>query len=122
MTEAGRRRGHAATATDADDPRLRGRTYAVPFDRVWRAACGLTSGGLRGWEQTSADDDSGAITAFADSRFGEGHDIAISIVLDHDAQTRVDASATARKPSTDLGRAARRVHRFFVALDRAVLD
>lgn len=120
MSEAGRQRGHAATAPDAANPRLRGRTYSIPFETVWRAACTLAGGGLRGWQVESTDDYDGIITGTADSRVGAGHTITIRIGLDANAQTRVDAEATARKPATDLGRAARCVHRFFLALDRAM--
>lgn len=119
MSEDGRRRGHAVTAPDAADARLRGRTYAIPFETVWQAACTLAGGGLRGWQLASADDHDGIITGTADPMVGAGHDVTIRISLDADAQTRVDAEATARKPATDLGRSVRCLHRFFRALDRA---
>jgi hypothetical protein len=45
-------RGFAATAPDSTDRRLRGRTYAVPFEHVWQAARSLAGGGLRGWTLT----------------------------------------------------------------------
>jgi hypothetical protein len=116
----GRRRGYAATAPDASDPSLRGRTYVVPFEPVWRAAYRLADGGLRGWTLNEADDSDGAIRATSKSIAGAYHDIAISVTLDANAQTRVDATAQAHKPLTDLGRARRRIRRFFKALDRAL--
>jgi hypothetical protein len=112
------RRGYAETAADCVDPRLRGRTYAIPFDIVWQAACRLAGGGIARWSMVNADDHDGVINAGADSLFGAGHDVMIRITLDMDAQTRVDAAAAARKPGSDMGRAARCLRRFFVALDR----
>jgi hypothetical protein len=51
---------------------------------------------------------------------GAVHDIMVRITLDENAQTRVDASAQARKPLTNLGRSRRRLRRFFRALDTAL--
>jgi hypothetical protein len=115
-----RRRGYAVTAPDARDAALRGRTYAVPFDLIWREALLLTGGGLRRWTVTEADDQEGVILACARSIGGAMHDVMITITLDADGQTRVDASAQARKPLSDFGRSARRLRRFFHALDRAL--
>jgi hypothetical protein len=120
VSAAGADRGRAATAAGAADARLRGRTYAIPFDTVWQAACTLAGGRLARWRIRHADDHSGVILADAAARIGAGHDVVIRIGLDHDAQTRVDAAVTARKPGTDFGRAARRLHQFFVALDRSL--
>ena len=116
------RRGHARTAPDAADPRLRGRTCAVPFDDVWSAATALAGGGLRGWSITTQDDDAGMITARAGAgaMIGEGHEVRITIGLDENAQTRIDAEAEAVAPATDFGRAARCLHRFFTALDKTL--
>ncbi|CAN5893357.1 hypothetical protein BH23GEM9_BH23GEM9_02500 [soil metagenome] len=118
MTEADRRPAIAATAADAADPRLRSRTYAVPFEAVWRASLRLAGGGLRGWSTHSADDHDGVIRASASSLLGGEHDIEIRIGLDADAQTVVDATATVRS-GRDFGRARRRLQRFLLALDRA---
>lgn len=119
MSEAARR-GRAATRPDAADPRLRSRTYAVPFDPVWRAALALASGGLRGWSTSAADDHEGVITAASRGITGAEHDISVRIGLDADAQTFVEAEVTARKPGTDFGRSERRLRRFLLALDAAV--
>jgi hypothetical protein len=113
-----RRRGFAVTAPDARDASLRGRTYAVPFEHVWQTALHLAGGGLRRWTLMEYDDDEGVIYATSRSLGGAFHDIRVSILLDANAQTRVDATAQARKPITDFGRAARRLRRFFKALDR----
>jgi hypothetical protein len=114
------RRGHAATDPDAADRDLRGRTYAVPFEIVWRAALRLASGTLRGWSVRRADDGDGVIEARVRGLVGAVHDVTIRITLDADAQTRVDAEATAQRPGTDFGRAEARLRRLIQALDRAV--
>ena len=109
----------AATRPDHHDRRLRGRTYPVPFERVWQAAVGLASGGLRGWRLLEADDQRGVIRAEATTlvlRFVD--DVRVQVSLDPDAQTRVDARSASRKGRGDLGTNARRLHRFFRALDR----
>jgi hypothetical protein len=115
-----RRRGFVETTRNASDPRLRGRTYAIPFENVWQAALKLTGGGLSRWTRHEADDDEGVILASVTSLTGAVHDIMVRITLDENAQTRVDASAQARKPLTDLGRSRRRLRRFFRALDTAL--
>lgn len=109
----------AETAPAAEDPRLRGRTYAIPFDAVWRAASDLADGGLRGWSLITADDYDGVIHAESRTlllRFVD--DISIRIHLDENAQTRVDARSASRKGKADFGTNARRVARFMRALDR----
>lgn len=115
-----RRRGYVETTRDASDPRLRGRTYAVPFEDVWQASLKLTGGGLSRWSRHDADDDEGVILASSASLAGAIHDIMVRVTLDENAQTRVDASAQARKPRTDFGRSRRRLRRFFRALDAAL--
>jgi hypothetical protein len=115
-----RRRGFVETTRDASDPLLRGRTYAVPFEDVWQAALKLTAGGLSRWSRHDADDDEGVILASSASLAGAIHDIMVRVTLDENAQTRVDASAQARKPLTNFGRSRRRLRRFFRALDVAL--
>jgi len=103
------------------DPTLRGRTYAIPFARVWDAAHRLASGGLRGWSLLGADEDRGILTA--ESRtilFRFVDDVEIRISLDENAQTRVDAVSSSRVGGGDLGKNARRLRGFFRALDREV--
>jgi hypothetical protein len=112
--------GRAQTAPDAADPRLRGVTYAIPFEDVWQVALRLTGGGLHGWTLLSSDDHNGVIEAQARRIGGAHYDIMIQVRLDENAQTRVDGQSTARKPSTDFGTSARLLRRFFRVLDRTL--
>lgn len=103
----------------SEDPRLRGRTYAIAFDRVWNAALALADGGLRRWRVTEADDEEGVILAESKTllfRFVD--DVRVDVTLDDNGQTRVDVASASRKGSGDLGANARRVGRFLKALDR----
>jgi hypothetical protein len=108
----------AATTPDAEDPRLRGRTYAIPFDVVWSAAVAVADGGLPHWRLVEADDHEGVIRAESAAGYGAPSDVVVRITLDANAQTRVDARATYRGARGDLGACARRITRFFRALDR----
>jgi len=109
------------TAPDDPDPRLRGRTYAIPFDQVWEAALALAKGGLRGWKLEKADDYDGVIHATATTLVMRAiDDVAISISLDANGQTRVDMSSRSRKGVGDLGTNARRVAHFCRALDKSL--
>ncbi|HEX6938907.1 MAG TPA: DUF1499 domain-containing protein [Longimicrobiales bacterium] len=113
--------GVVATSATAADPRLRGRTYAIPFDRVWTEALALTDGGLKRWRLLHADDREGIIVADATAallRSTTG--VTISIALDENAQTRVDAKAASRSGRGDFGAGVRHLARFFRALDSAV--
>ncbi|HUH13871.1 MAG TPA: DUF1499 domain-containing protein [Longimicrobiales bacterium] len=111
----------AATSQDHDDPRLRGRTYAIPYERVWQAAVHLAGGGLRGWRVLESDDQRGTLRAEARARLtGAVDDVYVRVYLDRDAQTRVDARAAARDAKRDYGRNARRLRRFFEALDQGL--
>ena len=112
-------RNTAQTAEGDPDPRLRGRTYAIPFEQVWQASLALAGGGLRRWRVIDSDDNEGVIRAESTSlvwRFVD--DITITIRLDHDAQTRVDVQSRSRKGTADLGANARRIAKFFRALDK----
>jgi hypothetical protein len=119
-------RSRAATGYDHWDPRLRGRTYHIPFEPVWQAALALASGGkggLRRWHVVQSDDTEGIIDAEARTfwlRFVD--DVRINVYLDDDAQTRVDVVSKSRKGRADFGTNARRVARFLRALDRRVLS
>jgi len=108
----------AATSPNAEDPRLRGRTYAIPFDVVWAAALAVADGGLPRWRLVEADDHEGVIRAESDTGLGAPSDIVITITLDANAQTRVDARAAYRGTRGDMGACTRRIARFFAALDR----
>jgi uncharacterized protein DUF1499 len=115
---AGLTRNRAETDPRAEDRRLRGRTYAIPFDRVWNAALVLCGGGLRGWSLMSADDTQGIIRAQALTRLARRpHDVRITIGLDENGQTRVDVAAILLHSKRDLGANARRIHRFIDQMD-----
>ena len=115
----GLRENTAATDPCHADPRLRGRTYAIPFDRVWTESLALAGGGLSRWRVLHADDEAGLIHAGSTTlvfRFVD--DVRISITLDENAQTRVDLESRSRKGRGDLGRNPRTLRRFLRALDR----
>lgn len=115
-------RNVAFTAPGAEDERLRGRTYGIPFQVVWQAALDLVSGGLKRWELTEHDDEEGIIRGIARSRApGLDSAITVRITLDPDAQTRVDALSSSLTARADLGSNVRRLSRFFQALDQAVV-
>ncbi|GMR13227.1 MAG: hypothetical protein BMS9Abin29_1431 [Gemmatimonadota bacterium] len=109
---------YAETGPSAADPRLRGRTYAIPFDRVWNAACAQIEG-APGWHLIEANDQVGSIRATATTlvfRFLD--DVSLHITLDENAQTRLDMTSRSRKGKGDLGANARRIDRFMRRLDR----
>lgn len=108
------------THRQSTDPRLRGRTYAIPYERVWSAALALATESPR-WTVLRADDQLGEIEAEARTRFlGFVDDVTIHVGLDADAQTRIDAISQSRTGTKDFGVNARRLGRFFKALDRAL--
>jgi hypothetical protein len=113
--------GRAKTVPNARDPYLRGLTCGIPFEDVWQAALRLTRGSLHGWTLLSSDDHNGIIEAQARRRLGGAlYDVFIHVRLDENAQTRVDAQATAQQPRTDFGSAKRLLRSFFRALDRTL--
>lgn len=120
MSTARRARGDVETATDAADPSLRGRTYAIPFEDVWQGAVRLAGGGLRRWQLGHSDDTEGLIRAETKRLTGAMYDATIRIGLDDNAQTRVDARIIARQPGRDFGTAKRMIRRFFRSLDRTL--
>lgn len=110
--------GAAETRPDATDPRFRGRTYAIPFEDVWQACLLIVREELRGCTVRLANDRDGIIIAEAHTRLPPRiDDVTISVVLDRDAQTRVDMRSITRDGSRDLGANARRIARFFELLD-----
>jgi hypothetical protein len=109
------------THPEHPDERMRGRTYAIPFARVWEAVVQLAGGGLRGWTTVTADEDLGILTAECSGLLPRlVDDVEIRMSLDENALTRIDMSSRARKGRGDLGRNARRVRKFFRALDRRI--
>lgn len=110
-------RNRAFTDPKADDPRLRGRSYGVPFARVWDAALEVARR-TRGWTIVSSDPRAGEIVAEAQTpvwKFTD--DVWVRLSLDEDGQTRVDMASASRKGGGDLGTNARRIARFLRTLD-----
>jgi hypothetical protein len=123
MSEAWRALVGSDARTDPGSPdrALRGRTYAIPFDRVWNAALSVADGELRGWKLVSSDDVGGIINAEATSSLPRRvTDVRVTIGLDSDGQTRVDAQASERRGSVETGGNGRRLKRFMTALDHAL--
>lgn len=115
----GLRENQAKSDAQAVDPRLRGRTYAIPFEDVWQASIGLCGGGLWGWAISDSDDQAGVIEGLVQTALPwPDVDIRVLISLDHNAQTRVDLWAVARTERGDLGRTRRLIGRFLKRLDR----
>ncbi len=111
----------AATDPTSPDRRIRGRTYAIPFEAVWQASTRIAEGGLRGWSILMADDQSGAIEAVSKTLvFGFEDDVRVDIRLDEDGQTRVDLWSASRIGRGDLGRNRRTIGRFLRRLDRSL--
>jgi hypothetical protein len=111
----------AFTDDESPDPRLRVRTYGVPFAAVWNAALSIARGS-RGWTVTASDPVAGEIVAESATRMWKFvDDVWIRISLDDDAQTRVEMISASRVGRADLGTNARRIARFLHALDRHVL-
>ncbi len=107
----------ASTSPAHEDARLRGRTYAVPFDRVWRAMLRILRRRPR-WEFTAADDASGTIhVEMRSALIAMPAELTIRVALDRNAQTRVDARAVSRGARTDFGMNARRIARLLRELD-----
>lgn len=108
----------ASTAPGHEDERLRGRTYSVPFDMVWRAVLRIVKRRAR-WEFTAADDAAGMIHVDMRSPvIAMPGELTIRIALDRNAQTRVDARAISKGKRTDLGINARRIDALLRELDR----
>ena len=110
----------AETDPWSDDPRLTGRTYAIPFEQVWRECMKFVEERGR-WRLLQADDLAGFIRVRCTTvvfRFED--DLEIRIGLDEHALTRVDVRAGSVKGRADLGMNVRRVGRFFRKLDRSL--
>lgn len=111
-------RNRAETDPSSPDPRLRGRTYAIPFDRVWTETLEIADSS-RGWTILHADDLAGVLRC--ESRtfiLRRVDDVFVRVSLDENAQTRVDVISRSRSTQHDLGANARRIRGFFKKLDR----
>ncbi len=108
----------AETDPSSDDPRLIGRTYAIPFEQVWRTCMKFVKERGR-WRLLQADDLAGFIRVRCTTMvFRFEDDLEIRIGLDEHALTRVDIRAGSQKGRVDLGMNVRRIGRFFKKLDR----
>ena len=97
---------------------MRGRVYAIPFDRVWNEALALVGGGLPRWTLSRCDDQEGRIEAAAQRLITRRvDDVEVRITLDVDAQTRVDLTSRGRSGRGDLGANRRHVLLFLKSLD-----
>ncbi len=111
--------GPAATHPHHPDPRLRGRTYVIPYARVWRGVVELASGGMRGWRLAAADEDRGVVEAeIPQPLFRTVDRVEIRVRLDENALTRVDVASASPRGGLPWGRHRRRIRRFLQALDR----
>jgi uncharacterized protein (DUF1499 family) len=107
----------AFTDAEADDPRLRGRSYAVPFAEVWAVALDIAQK-TRGWTIVNSDPRAGEIVAEATTRLWRfTDDVWIRLSLDEEGQTCVEMISASRKGAADLGTNARRIARFLRSLD-----
>lgn len=114
-------KNRAQTHPRHPDPTLRGRTYAIPFARVWAEAVAMASGDLRGWTLLEADEDLGVFRAESKTPIlSFTDDVQFRISLDENAQTRVDMTSESRVGRGDLGVNARRIRKFFRVLDKRV--
>lgn len=111
-------RPRAYTDPESEDPRLRGRSYAIPYARVWRAVLDEVAA-RRGWSLAEADPAKGEVLAEARTRVWKlVDDVWIRVSLDENGLTRVDLASTSRRGRSDFGTNARRIVRFLHALDR----
>ena len=111
-------RNRVETHPHSQDPRLRGSTYAITFDRVWTSAVQLADGGLHRWRVVETDDAIGVIRAVAVSPLlRRVYDVHVVLSLDKDAQTRVDVLSRTRRGWPDWGGGARLIDRFVRELD-----
>lgn len=111
-------RSRAFTDPEAEDPRLRGRAYPIPFARVWEAVLRVARARPR-WTVLETHPATGELHAEARTllwRFTD--DVWIRVSLDAAGQTRVDVTSASRVGKADFGVNARRIARFLHALDR----
>lgn len=112
-------RARAQTDPHSTNPSLKGRTYAIPFERVWSGALAIIQGDLPRWRLLSHDDQKGVIVAEARTALlRRDVDIHIKIGLDDNGQTRTDVRTALRSAHGDLGSTRRLIASFFHHLDR----
>lgn len=111
----------AQTDPASKDRRLRGRTYTIPFDRVWTESVHVARERMRGWTVVCEDDQLGVLeveSATLVLRFVDY--VQVSVGLDDDGQTRVDVISASRAGRGDFGRNSRTIGRYLRRLDRAL--
>lgn len=109
----------AETSPGAEDPRLRGRTYTIPFNDVWETSLHVIRKRLRGWTVVIDNDREGRIDALATSPLrGLETEVVVRIGLDENGQTRVDLETTTRTDVRDYGRCRRLIGHFTKRLDK----
>jgi uncharacterized protein (DUF1499 family) len=107
----------AFTEAEADDPRLRGRSYSVPFAEVWAVALDIAQN-TAGWTLVNSDPRAGEIVAEATTPLWRStDDVWIRLSLDEEGQTCVEMASASRKGGGDLGTNTRRIARFLRSLD-----
>lgn len=110
----------ARTHPRAEDPRLRGRTYTIPFETVWQG-CLSVGRALPSWSVHRSDDRAGTIRCVvASGLLFPAVYVDVDVGLDDNGQTRVDVEATSATERTNLGRSRRLVIRYISALDSAL--
>jgi uncharacterized protein (DUF1499 family) len=108
----------AQTSEKAEDPRLSGRTYMIPFAKVWDEIIDMIESKRR-WTLLRADEGSGLIHAEATTLvLRVAGDVRFKLKLDQNALTRVDMWSASRVGKGDLGTNTRRIGRFYRELDR----
>lgn len=123
MSGLGKDTGGGGAVTDpwSSDPRLLGRTYAIPFERVWMGALRLADGGLPRWRMLQEDDQRGVILAVATSAVRKRvADVHITVGLDLNGQTRVDLRARARDAKDSPRHSVRCIDTFLRHLDQQI--
>jgi hypothetical protein len=91
-----RARVRLSTSRDVGEGILKGRSYGIPFDRVWNTALALVREGVAGSRLLHADDIRGILEAEGGAWLGGAPDeVWIRISLDENVQTRVDVDLIA---------------------------
>ena len=112
------------TSIGSPDPRLVGRTYAIPFAQVWKVALDLVTGGLPRWYARWWDEEVAVIQALSRGRHSRRvSDVIIRLRLDEEGQTRVDLRSSSRFTMVgDFGGNTRLIGAFCAALDRKLTE
>lgn len=109
-----------ADTRDEEDPA--GRRLQVPYLRVWEAL-GEEIRSRSRWELVKADRREGEIRVECSSLFfGFVDDLEVSVSLDENGFTRVEARSASRTGYTDLGVNRRRLRRLMRCLDDRLAD